>query len=1305
MNALTMIRLLAMVLVLSMSGCAAIRVDVDVYKGPMANHKEVQLQQYAAMAIGAKPLLVYLRDLFEREHHGTNFNSWRETCQLGDRFFPDPEDPTCRLQNAHAQRVNAVLSLYEDMRAHPSVEPYVRRAEALAGQYESTLGVLLGTSEDNKIWDQLSRDMLADGEGDLKKGYQKLISPGAGKERDSREVFVACQKMAKEDTALRCAEDDSVNARFDALTRPDVVKSHMKQLFKDPGGKSATILANKAQSIGHAFADRRQALMGLWQLSVKAIMDLHADNSRETLLLRQKLLPQLTVAVAILTQPSLLACALDPYSVATPVPDEVRSLLDSSGNEQTWTYEGKWDPVRYDRAAGALANALSREPLLTAQVLSKAQVLFQEASPNTIGKCKPFASNDLVTIETKESRRYGLTRTLFDDPSVITVITQTVLDIRSLFFKVGSLGFDRGRLHKGIDTLTEDYLRAVERQAKREEFQRRADELSASLVAFAEKVLIVANNHYLLQGASTDTTAAWPSNRGNGDDTFRYVSVLQSVGNSILNMGDELRQRRDYDGLSEGRAGAERQALERTLQSDAREVIGDLLTDLRTDVQRLSTKATTAEGRRQGLRDAGPSVRQAQEVYDKADKDRTEHQKQLDMLKADLMEITAAQCTFTGEVVEVTGVPELDCADKAAKGDADQLRKLAAKDTQITAVSLVNNIKAWIDVELGTYLPNLRSMDPRAARLEQVKRLLGKAALGDGIAEGKGEEVFKAIQGRVSMNLESGLPQIKSRLATMTDLKNRVVLATQALDEAKADQARLAKQSESITSEITAVNAERLRLEHAIKVILDVEKEVLDTADTHNQADSGSVALALLRKIITKKRDEAGNIDEKQEHADALAVLAKRGVQPVNVLETGEPKVGETQRDVMDRLIAFLRHELIQAERRGATAQVENLERVLKRAYDQRGGMAYLRPAMAYLRSVYAATTLQNDPRLEADNMLVRASESDENPLTKQSRKEERLISTEIDKQFWQPINTVQVRGGGDLNYVIAKDDVGNWYVKAYETNPEPVIRAAQSVALFNIGKDLNVNLLRRVNLQRQLDTTTDSAERDRLQSQLNEARRQGGSAESATLRRVFSRHQTAHAEQAQRDYQTLVASFALDNARRGEVKRRILARWDAHEDLKDLPAQATQPAPEGAVPTEDDKKRDDRVRLRNALIGALDAEALAWPDGVAQDSTDTATQVIAIDRALRQVLKFATALTRRLAQLPFKAYSAEPPVDGYHNPGTAEAGRDQAQEAVEAVARAFIDDVVTGRIDSAVQYETSLRFLGETLTEGATNN
>ena len=44
-------------LVTTVAGCAVLNVEVDVYKGPLANHDEIQLEQIAAMAVAAKPLL------------------------------------------------------------------------------------------------------------------------------------------------------------------------------------------------------------------------------------------------------------------------------------------------------------------------------------------------------------------------------------------------------------------------------------------------------------------------------------------------------------------------------------------------------------------------------------------------------------------------------------------------------------------------------------------------------------------------------------------------------------------------------------------------------------------------------------------------------------------------------------------------------------------------------------------------------------------------------------------------------------------------------------------------------------------------------------------------------------------------------------------------------------------------------------------------------------------------------------------------------------------------------------------------
>ncbi|MCC6783951.1 MAG: hypothetical protein IT457_13995, partial [Planctomycetes bacterium] len=37
------------------ASCSVLRIDVDVYKGPIANEEQIQLQELIALAMGAKP--------------------------------------------------------------------------------------------------------------------------------------------------------------------------------------------------------------------------------------------------------------------------------------------------------------------------------------------------------------------------------------------------------------------------------------------------------------------------------------------------------------------------------------------------------------------------------------------------------------------------------------------------------------------------------------------------------------------------------------------------------------------------------------------------------------------------------------------------------------------------------------------------------------------------------------------------------------------------------------------------------------------------------------------------------------------------------------------------------------------------------------------------------------------------------------------------------------------------------------------------------------------------------------------------
>jgi hypothetical protein len=73
-------------------------------------------------------------------------------------------------------------------------------------------------------------------------------------------------------------------------------------------------------------------------------------------------------------------------------------------------------------------------------------------------------------------------------------------------------------------------------------------------------------------------------------------------------------------------------------------------------------------------------------------------------------------------------------------------------------------------------------------------------------------------------------------------------------------------------------------------------------------------------------------------------------------------------------------------------------------------------------------------------------------PTKWRGKRRARRIASEIDKQHWQNINNVRVSGVGNTNYVLAKDDIGNWYVKKSSSDPEKVIKGAKSLAMFGAG-------------------------------------------------------------------------------------------------------------------------------------------------------------------------------------------------------------------------------------------------------------
>ncbi|CAH1904559.1 hypothetical protein NTGHW29_320018 [Candidatus Nitrotoga sp. HW29] len=111
-------RCLAFVTALSLSACSVLQIDVDEYKGPMANHEDIQLRQYVALATSAKPIIVALRNnyILDDDSYKSDKNSDKAAdrdCLKNNRTELD-EYVVCTFTLDIAYFLNSILALYEN---------------------------------------------------------------------------------------------------------------------------------------------------------------------------------------------------------------------------------------------------------------------------------------------------------------------------------------------------------------------------------------------------------------------------------------------------------------------------------------------------------------------------------------------------------------------------------------------------------------------------------------------------------------------------------------------------------------------------------------------------------------------------------------------------------------------------------------------------------------------------------------------------------------------------------------------------------------------------------------------------------------------------------------------------------------------------------------------------------------------------------------------------------------------------------------------------------------------------------------
>ena len=497
----------ALLLVSLSTGCAVLRVDVDVYKGPLANHEDVQIKQFTAMAMGAKPLLISLR----------NNLMWRNGCDVKPPPVANEDLENviiiCRAQaviegwynddtgligelplrvSPSARKVNTVLSLYDDLE-----DPLLQEFNAvLTGAeqkiVEATQIIKPDFEQDQRLWEKISlgfrlasefkKELDLEQEPDsnqlneairhyhnaVKKVIAPCENPTCLEDRSAKRLESSYQKLSKVLSSSQLETRDTnrsstVPAELRLLNESDRRLKYSKVLFRDTASEQAKMFDQKLESIGQAAVAVGEGFHKIWDASIAQIVEV--DTLTKFRPTRDRYVPILAKLIAQYTQPQHLAAALKIEN------RENEWLKKFAPGDKFWDPSGPNISDWPQTAERAIQLAFATEPVKMAQLFQELDEKFvraSEADMEKIGKVR------YQYLKKSSARKFGLVRlrlSLFDSESDANehLGARELLGLVKLREQLGTLkqlraeGLDKGRPTKGLERIIEEYLKASER--------------------------------------------------------------------------------------------------------------------------------------------------------------------------------------------------------------------------------------------------------------------------------------------------------------------------------------------------------------------------------------------------------------------------------------------------------------------------------------------------------------------------------------------------------------------------------------------------------------------------------------------------------------------------------------------------------------------------------------------------------------------------------------------------------------------------------------------------------------------------
>ncbi|TQV82322.1 hypothetical protein [Denitrobaculum tricleocarpae] len=914
--------------------------------------------------------------------------------------------------------------------------------------------------------------------------------------------------------------------------------------------------------IARSYFEARSAMRELWELGVRGLSR-HSEFGG-TRLQKQQIRDALAELVSTVTNPRRLAIATLTQDANDDARKEVLQILHPWPS--TVFLDSRYD---YEIATDRLKKALKESPnrnAISIRALDSALISsfdIHKLNTEQLSRFVPTQMPPALQFEyqDKASRKFGVTRGLSAD---IHVIIETALPDLSadLTNAAGSGGLANGRPEKGIFSLIDDVIRERQRYRRcrgqlcearaKQDSNIARDELSQGLIHFAQKVSAIANHDTLLPEPENEGIIPITSISGVGPRVRKaFVPALQAIGNTFLIQADELEARARHEKKLEERRIPGELARAFSLSGNSRETFDNLLLDLNNRVSQLEeqvTKFAEAEQNEAAVLEAiEESISDLTKLQGENTSAREEAQRKLNASNATATPAVFAFRTLTGNAEYVTDsfvTPEQLITIIRDQNAINKHLGGLAKEISIDEVK--QHIVIWLEGDAArgivSQINPSHAASPRHHRLTETRAFFkNRSSHIAGSGKLARDKAVTSVITSLTQDYLDAVALVQGAEAVVFDATVRERNSTNQLESAQTTQKKQLAKQKNRTSEDNDLDARLKRIKDTISVAMASRNEVVANAEKLGVDKEPSAVFALLKQLVNNQaakakvaaeQTEPQLTDDERKLKEAERKKLEHAAKTLAAyqLPTGQAQVTSLpdrmndgdQRDVLDDLIAALHYSDIEAERSGQAARAKSVQAALKKAYEYRASMVYIRPASAYLRSSYASSTYQDDPGLGWRNMLdrhgtralpFRIGEAFSNLDTRTLE-----IQSELDKQFWQNINSVRVGGGGITNYALIKDDIGNWAIKSYSANPEPIIKAAQSLAMFNLGGSLDTNLLRVNELRANPNRSAGEQEELNL---LTERTTGGGPA----LKRLFEHHEQRYVEKTDMQLQSFAAA------------------------------------------------------------------------------------------------------------------------------------------------------------------------------------